>query len=139
MVAAPHFNFRSHVLRLVASRSGSAVGHVREVSCAALGRLFEVDRQGDVTLEVVKIIAKAVKEGRFRAPADAVRTFLKLPLEVEEDSLAAKALLKAAGKKQQQQRRNEKREIEEAAEATEADIEASLREADTGFVLLSCF
>ena len=64
LVAAPHFNFRAAIVKLLATKAGCPVAAVREVCCGALRRLFVGDRQGDVSLEAVKTIAKAVKEAR---------------------------------------------------------------------------
>jgi hypothetical protein len=60
-----------------------------------------------------------------------VRTFTRLKLEVKQDTMSESALKKAAAKdKKQRQRWNEKRELEDAANRTEEEVEAQLREAD---------
>ncbi len=113
---------------------------MREAACSALKRLFAADAQGDVTLEAVKLIAKAVKEDKYRAPADAVRTFLALHLEEAEESLEKKALTKSAERKKKRDiRLNEKRDIEVQANQSQEDVEASLREADSRYPWCSRF
>jgi len=68
---------------------------------------------------------------RYAHAVDPVRTFTRLKLEVKQDTMSEQALKKAAAKnKKQRQRWNEKRELEDAANRTEEEVEAQLREAD---------
>jgi hypothetical protein len=68
---------------------------------------------------------------RYAHPADPVRTFTRLKLDVKQDTVSERALKQAAAKaKKQWLRWNEKRELEAVANRTQDDVEAQLREAD---------
>lgn len=87
LLRAPHFNFRSNIVKLICQRSGTPITAMREVCCSVLRRLFDGgDPQGDVILEAVQLISKLVKDEKLPLPADAVRSFTALKLEVHEDT-----------------------------------------------------
>ena len=89
-----------------------------------------------MSLEAVKLISKAVKDSKYPSPADAVRSLATLKLEQAEATATEKALekakAKAATKASRGQRANEKREMDQALNRTQDEIEKSLREADAG-------
>ena len=133
LVGAPHFNFRANVLKVLCAKAGAALPGAREASCDALRRLFAADQQGDVTLEGVRLVARAVKDSKYPHPADAVRTFLVLHLEVKEETVSEAALRRQEQKeKKHRQKFNEKRALEANADKSQDEVEASMREADAG-------
>jgi nucleolar complex protein 3 len=64
LLAAPHFNFRSNVLKLLCNRAGSPHLKLRQQCCLSLSKMFAADQQGDISLEAVKQMAKAIKDGK---------------------------------------------------------------------------
>lgn len=60
--AHPHFNFRSNLVRTVVAGTNHKLAELREACCRCLGGVFVEDKQGEVSLEVTKAVAKFVKE-----------------------------------------------------------------------------
>ena len=60
--AHPHFNFRSNLVRIVVMGTNHQLADVREACCQCLGGVFADDKQGEVSLEVTKAVAKFVKD-----------------------------------------------------------------------------
>eukprot|EP00615_Pteridomonas_danica_P010992 CAMPEP_0114349544 /NCGR_PEP_ID=MMETSP0101-20121206/15610_1 /TAXON_ID=38822 ORGANISM="Pteridomonas danica, Strain PT" /NCGR_SAMPLE_ID=MMETSP0101 /ASSEMBLY_ACC=CAM_ASM_000211 /LENGTH=363 /DNA_ID=CAMNT_0001488167 /DNA_START=960 /DNA_END=2048 /DNA_ORIENTATION=+ len=77
-------------------------------------------------------MAKAMKDGKYIQPVEAIQSFLHLKLEVIEDSVEEKVLQKVSINQKKKMKRDEKREIDIEAAKTSDEIEMSMREADAG-------
>jgi len=115
--AAPHFNFRSNILRVVVRQMNFGKSEeISEACCSAVEYLFLNDAQGDVALEAARLVCKLIRDRNFHVKARVLHTFLSLPLRVHIDEAQAAKLASQANAK------NRKRNKEEA------QIESELKE-----------
>ena len=84
--------------------------------CEALSYVFKTDKQGDISLEAVRLLSKTLKDRKCRVHPLVLATLKSLPLRVHEDEAAAAKLHAQVSKK--------KRKLH----AANAQIEAELNE-----------
>ncbi|TPX66830.1 hypothetical protein SpCBS45565_g04211 [Spizellomyces sp. 'palustris'] len=81
LTSVTHFNFRLNLLTAVVARMTlKNPPEVAVVCCNALCTLFDNDESGEVSLEAVKLIAKAIKAKHFIVQEEVLKTFLHLRL-----------------------------------------------------------
>ncbi|KNC96974.1 uncharacterized protein SPPG_09502 [Spizellomyces punctatus DAOM BR117] len=81
LTSVTHFNFRLNLLTAVVARMTlKTPPEVAVICCNALCTLFDNDESGEVSLEAVKLIAKAIKAKHFNVQEEVLRTFLHLRL-----------------------------------------------------------
>jgi nucleolar complex protein 3 len=114
--SASHFNFCSNILQLVVKQMNHKQPEVSEACCAALEHVFRNDVQGEVALEATRLVAKLVKDRKFRVQSRVLQTFVALPLRVHVDEAQAAKLATQANKKK---RRGAKQEAEIESELQE--------------------
>eukprot|EP00727_Mastigamoeba_balamuthi_P007130 m51a1_g3037 putative nucleolar complex protein (710) ;mRNA; r:915817-918255 len=78
LAAKPLFNFRTNLIDLVVPRMNSGRVKVAEECCERVVELFQADRHGGVSLEVVRRISKMLKTCSFAANPRVLETFLEL-------------------------------------------------------------
>ncbi|KAL3467726.1 nucleolar complex-associated protein 3 [Aspergillus heterothallicus] len=138
LLAVPHFNFRSELLRILVNQLARRRVDDDYIKCQeTLQEVFYRDDDGIVSLEAVRLLSKMMKARDFKVHGRVLDTFLHLRLlsefsskasrdrvdrdESEEDSFAGKKL---KNKKEFRTKRNRKLEKERKA------VEKDMREAD---------
>ena len=112
-----HFNFRSNILTIVIRQMNNRhCDQVSEACCGAVEHIFEIDAQGEVSMEAARMVAKLIKEYRGLLRPAVLRTFSKLPLRVHVDEAQAAKLASQANAKKRKKDR------------VVADIESELKE-----------
>ena len=127
--SAYHFNFRSNVLSIVVKQANNkSYEEVSTACCNALSYLFEHDKQGEVSLEATRMLAKMIKErydkglARVNIKPAVVKTFLSLPLRVHADEAQA-AKLAAAAKAKRRKKDKEQDDIENEMREGDATLD----------------
>jgi nucleolar complex protein 3 len=107
--SAPHFNFRSNILKVVVrqmNHRGSP--EVGEACCVAMEYVFESDAQGDIALEATRLVCKLIcKDTHFKVKPRVLQTFQSLPLRVHLDEAQAAKLATQANSKKRKKNREE--------------------------------
>ncbi|KDN46775.1 hypothetical protein K437DRAFT_256045 [Tilletiaria anomala UBC 951] len=90
LLRAPHFNYRTNIIRTIVSRlsrppsSLSTAWDADCVLCAStLTQLLRQDAAGDVSLEVVRLLHRMIKERRYNVHANVLDILLHLRLKDE--------------------------------------------------------
>jgi nucleolar complex protein 3 len=153
VLAAPHFNFRSELLRLVLNPlTRNTPGRDYEKCCQTVRQLFREDEEGRSSLEAVTMLTKAMRVKDYQVQASLLDLFLHLRLLSEfgakgsydrvdrrnrdgesRESLTAKKIRRMREKKQHKSKRDRKIIKEQKAvakEFQEADAVVSHEERD---------
>lgn len=135
LMAVPHFNFRSELLKILVNRLARRQVDVDYVKCRdTLEEVFAKDNDGTVSLEAVALIAKMVKARDFHIHPSLLETFLHLRLLGEFHLKASQDRVdreeeETPGKKPKQKREfRTKRERKVQKERKE--VEKDMRQAD---------
>ncbi|XP_076438020.1 nucleolar complex protein 3 homolog [Babylonia areolata] len=129
----PHFNYRSDVVTLLVPYMNHKNSQVSDTVCQAAKRIFVSDKSGEVTLEVVRAIAKLVKSRKFKVQAKVVETLLCLRIkEVNTEQTEGSKKMKRKEKFQKLSRRERKKlkqteELEQELKETKATQDKELR------------
>ncbi|GFT96524.1 nucleolar complex protein 3 homolog [Nephila pilipes] len=75
-----HFNFFKNIANKLVPLAIDGDEKVSEMCCVAFERLFEADKRGEASYNLVKQIADVIKLREFVAPVNLLRVFLKLNL-----------------------------------------------------------
>ncbi|CAM9445355.1 unnamed protein product [Chrysoparadoxa australica] len=95
-----HFNFRTNLVCAVVSGMSSSSHEIRQQCLSCVTNLFKSDPLGNVTLEVVRAIAKFSKSKGFCVSAEVLECCWHLPLHVHEsDAARARARMKSKNRK----------------------------------------
>lgn len=97
-----HFNLRKDITSVAAPLLNNRDERVRELAYKGITSLFQSDVSGDVTLEVVRILARIIQNKNGRVAATVVKSFVSLPLSqeiIQPDFKAPSASSVAKGKK----------------------------------------
>ncbi|XP_075920293.1 nucleolar complex protein 3 homolog [Petromyzon marinus] len=89
LVSLRHFNFHRNVALAVTPLTTDSNTRVASECCEAVAELFRVDRVGDASLSVVKIISALIRSRNYNVRPEALRTLLQLRIheaEVRRDS-----------------------------------------------------
>ncbi|MCJ1326011.1 hypothetical protein MMC10_002674 [Thelotrema lepadinum] len=91
LLAAPHFNFRTELLQIVAGKLGGRVIDEQFAKCReTIETMFKVDEDGNASLEAVKILTRMIKERNYQIDESVLNAFLCLRLLTEFSSKASK-------------------------------------------------
>lgn len=154
-VKATHFNYRTNLIRsLVSCLSRKEWDSASDEASHALITVLKEDKQGDVSLEVVRLVNRMVKERHFRVDARVLDILRHLRLrdelpqgkratmttatdatkemnDVYNKKLKSKDIRKGKGEhlsKKEAKRRKEMREIVEEMKEAEAEVDHEERE-----------
>ncbi|KAL8621272.1 hypothetical protein ACOMHN_008097 [Nucella lapillus] len=128
----PHFNYRSDVITFLVPYMNDKNTQVSDIVCRAAKHLFAVDKSGEVTLEVVRGIAKLVKSRKFNAQPKVLQTLLCLKIKEINTERQPSNKMKRKEKFQKLSRRERKRfkqseELENELKETKATQDKELR------------
>lgn len=153
-VQAAHFNYRTNLMRsLVSCLSRKSWDQASQECSQALVAVLKSDRQGDVSLEIVRLLNRMIKERRFRVHASVLEILAHLRLrdelsqgkradttsasavtsntDVFNKKLKSKDIRKGKGEhlsKKGAKRAKELREIEDEMKEAEAEVNQEERE-----------
>ena len=93
-----HFNYRKELLNTLTPFLNHVSPKVRLLLFQALVAVFRADIAGESTLEIVRVLAKIIKEKGKRVQSEVMQVFLYLPLhkEILEAKIAEKKVSKRA-------------------------------------------
>lgn len=153
-IKAVHFNYRTNLLRsIVSCLSRRKWDDASEQCSKALIEVLKNDYQGDVSLEVVRLLNRMIKEKRFKVQGQVVDILTHLRLrdelkqgrradttnssdsqnnDVYNKKLKSKDIRKGKGEhlsKKETKRRKELKEIQEEMKEAEAEVDSEAREA----------
>ncbi|PWY98206.1 NOC3p-domain-containing protein [Testicularia cyperi] len=81
---ATHFNYRQNILRVIVARMSRRMWSKEEWECfAAVRQVVRQDRQGEVSLEVVRLIHRMTKERHYKVNSRVLDVLLDLRLKDE--------------------------------------------------------
>ncbi|PGH23771.1 hypothetical protein AJ80_02201 [Polytolypa hystricis UAMH7299] len=87
LIAVPHFNYRTELLKIIVGQLGRRSLDANFVKCReTLEEIFTKDEDGIVSMEAVNLVAKMMKSKEFRVHASVLDTFLHLRLLSEFSS-----------------------------------------------------
>jgi nucleolar complex protein 3 len=81
--ARPFFNYRSNILSLLVSRLSDADAEVQSASKDQIIAILKEDRNGELSLEIVRSISKLAKAKKYNISTIALDCLLELPLRVD--------------------------------------------------------
>ncbi|PWN49972.1 hypothetical protein IE53DRAFT_411247 [Violaceomyces palustris] len=112
LTRATHFNYRNNILRTVIARlSRRQWGQDEEMCFSAVVEILRRDASGEVSLEVVRLIHRMIKERRFKVNARVLNILLELRLKDELGNKRASTVTAEdpeASRKEQERLREEK-------------------------------
>ncbi len=121
MVNKPHFNFRQKLLVSVVKRAAQSDKKAGDLARESLELLFTKDKQGEATLECVKLMATTATTIKFRnLPEEYIRCLFSLRLEVRAEDARA---LKMKAKKARRKRKRAEDDIGSQMTQTSMDLE----------------
>uniref|UniRef100_A0A7S2PRS0 CCAAT-binding factor domain-containing protein n=1 Tax=Leptocylindrus danicus TaxID=163516 RepID=A0A7S2PRS0_9STRA len=124
--SAMNFNFRSDILSVVVQCMNSSCEEVSKSCCSAVCEVFRKDRQGDISLDAVKMISNMVKNRDFKGvKVGVIQSFSSLPLRVHQDEAEAAKLHEKANKKKRKRDR-EKAQIEDELKDASGTVDLTL-------------
>ncbi len=144
LLRAPHFNYRTNIIRTLVARLSRSSWDEECANCAsALIRILREDLNGEVSLEIVRLLHRMIKERHYKAHPFVLDILLHLRLKEELGDKRASTTSATTGSnghiganrkaKPSQIRKGEaqhlsKRDVKKAREMKE--IEKEMREAD---------
>ncbi|CAH1253716.1 NOC3L [Branchiostoma lanceolatum] len=82
LVSLMHFNFRTNIMSVIVPLMDSYNSDIADLCCDTVKKVFKQDRQGDSTMEVVKLITGMVKSKAFSVQSKVLETFLALKIKM---------------------------------------------------------
>ncbi|RAL14812.1 nuclear export protein Noc3 [Aspergillus homomorphus CBS 101889] len=133
LLAVPHFNFRTELLKILINRLARRQVDADFVKCReTLEDVFQKDQDGVVSLEAVRLLSKLMKAKEFRVHESVLDTFLSLRLLSEFAHKASRDRIEREpeeetfnGKKPKQKREfrtKKERKIQKERKAVEKDM-----------------
>ncbi|XP_078609664.1 nucleolar complex protein 3 homolog [Branchiostoma floridae x Branchiostoma japonicum] len=131
LVSLMHFNFRTNIMSVIVPLMDHSNPDIADMCCDTVKKVFKQDRQGDSTMEVVKLITSMVKSKAFSVQPRVLETFLALKIkeikskdpekEVDKKMKEKKEMLKKGSRAQRKRAKREEKLTRELleAEATE--------------------
>lgn len=126
LVAVPHFNFRTELLKIVVE--GVSVRKVDEtfVKCrTTLCELFRADEDGGPSCEAVQLLSKMMKAKHYHVDESVLNTFLSLRLLSELDVKGSNSAIdnpRKRKKKDREFRTKKARKLDKEHKATEKEM-----------------
>ena len=65
LVTHPHFNFRTNIISVVVPFAAAHNKEQSDLVCGYIKRLFKEDKEGQVTLEVTRLLGRIIKNRNF--------------------------------------------------------------------------
>jgi hypothetical protein len=115
--ALPHFNLRSTLLNTIVQRSLQPTKEIKNLCVSTMTKLFESDRDGEVSLEMLKLVAQLLIACHYNVDESYLRMLQSIQLRTSLDQ--AKSIRKSLKKDRRKRRRQED------------DVETGLAEADS--------
>lgn len=147
-----HFNFRSHILTILIRRickPNIAVDPVSAQSIKTLESLMNVDEEGNISLDIIRIFSKTIKVRKYNVEETVLNMLLSLDVlqdydpNTNTDDFQMKAKLKKKDRvhlsKKQRKARKELKEIEEEMRQAEETVSAEEREKNQAEILKMVF
>ncbi|XP_078688958.1 nucleolar complex protein 3 homolog [Branchiostoma floridae x Branchiostoma belcheri] len=131
LVSLMHFNFRTNIMAVIVPLMDHSNSDIADMCCDTVKKVFKQDRQGDATMEVVKLITSMVKSKAFSVQPKVLETLLALKIkeikstnpekEVDKKMKEKKEMLKKGSRAQRKRAKREEKLTRELleAEATE--------------------
>jgi nucleolar complex protein 3 len=136
LLAVPHFNFRSELLKIIVNRLARRQVDADFVKCReTLEEVFHKDSDGVVSLEAVRLLAKMLKARDFRIHESVLDTFLHLRLLGEFSMKGSQDRVdreteETIGSKKQKQKREFRTKRERKVEKERKLVEKDMKQAD---------
>jgi hypothetical protein len=103
LINLSHFNFRQKLITSIVKRAASSNKEYGNIARDSISTLFTKDKQGEATLECVKLMAITATATKFKGiPEDFIRTLFTLKLEVRTEEARS---LKMKAKKERRKRK----------------------------------
>ncbi|XP_028414221.1 nucleolar complex protein 3 homolog [Dendronephthya gigantea] len=82
----PHFNFRTNIMAVLVPKMNdqSTHGEISSLCCETVQSIFKTDSVGEISLEIVQLINKLVKNQSFKVKPCVLETFISLRLHDAE-------------------------------------------------------
>lgn len=126
LLTNPSFNYRNNIISLLVPFMDNKASEISDHVCDCMKRLFRADKLGDVSLEVVKHVAKLLKEKNYNVQTKVLQTFLALKIQsIAEDKENKKFLTKK--EKMMKFSRNERKRSKQM-ESLERELDATRAE-----------
>ncbi|KAK2177369.1 hypothetical protein NP493_601g01041 [Ridgeia piscesae] len=122
----PHFNFRTNIIALVVPFMDHRDSQLSALVCDYVRRVFREDKEGEVTLEIVRLIGRLVKAHKFCVKPAMLETFMSLKIrEIErpgerEEKKKAKKDLRQNMSRRERKRKKQIHELEKELESAAA-------------------
>ncbi|KAI8480084.1 Nucleolar complex protein 3 [Branchiostoma belcheri] len=81
LVSLMHFNFRTNIMAVIVPLMDHSNSDIADMCCDTVKKVFKQDRQGDATMEVVKLITSMVKSKAFSVQPKVLETLLALKIK----------------------------------------------------------
>lgn len=136
LLAVPHFNFRSELLKILVNRLARRQLDADYVKCReTMEEVFAKDDDGTVSLEAVRLLAKMLKARDFHIHPSVLDTFLHLRLLGEFHLKASRDRVdreeeEAPKGKKQKQKREFRTKRERKVQKERKEVEKDMRQAD---------
>ncbi|RWS31182.1 nucleolar complex protein 3-like protein [Leptotrombidium deliense] len=113
LLTHPHFNCRNDIIQIIVNASLSKITQNSDLACETLSKLYKEDKSGDVSLDAVKMTAKAIKSSGFNVNPKLISSFLSLKIkEIKKKEEGKKDMKIIRGKLQKMSRKEKKRNKE---------------------------
>lgn len=110
LITHPHFNLRNSIIQVIAPLTTmSKYPKAAEKACESIIQLFQQDKLGEVSLEVVKEIAKLIKNCGIYVRPQVIETYLHLRINEFEVLNSKKKDMKQIRKEWEKMSRKERR------------------------------
>ncbi|KAG0634804.1 nucleolar complex-associated protein-domain-containing protein [Tuber brumale] len=126
LVAVPHFNFRTELLKIVVERVSVRKVDETFVKCrTTLDELFRTDEDGGPSCEAVQLLSKMMKAKHYLVDESVLNTFLSLRLLSELDAKGSNSAVdnpRKRKKKDREFRTKKSRKLDKEQKATEKEM-----------------
>jgi len=119
----PHFNFRTSIITSVVARCMQPNDEISSICCDALANVFKSDKEGEASLDAVKLLARMYSIVKYDMPVQAIRVLENVKLQVHADESRR---LKLKNKQQRRKRRKTTDEVELGLLESNATVEKSI-------------
>ncbi|KAJ5506729.1 Nucleolar complex-associated protein 3 [Penicillium expansum] len=137
LLAVPHFNFRSELLKILVNRLARRQLDADYVKCReTMEDVFAKDDDGTVSLEAVRLLAKMLKARDFHIHPSVLDTFLHLRLlgefhlKASRDRVDREEEEETPKGKKQKQKREFRTKRERKVQKERKEVEKDMRQAD---------
>ncbi|XP_071491607.1 nucleolar complex protein 3 homolog [Diadema antillarum] len=79
--ALPHFNYRTNIISVVASRMTSRHEKISTECCQTMKKLFKGDSTGEASLDAVRYISRIARNHGYQISPEVLKTFLSLRIK----------------------------------------------------------